>query len=271
MKLTASQILAMAKKEMSILLVGVIQLCGGMMSNVVQSNVMLNGINTQLDKLDGIKSGTEKIRENIISLTERINELETAKTQMADLDLPRKLEQLGQRFSESIREINNSQIYQQRFMEEMDARSRRNNLIILGVPEESEESPLGLTDRHRVLKVIQKTEGNVSLHMDDLSVRRLGSNTSRSRPLLVTLGSHETCKEIVMNAKKLKDASDCASIFIRKDTHPTLRYEANRMRIRERNERANPENSNANIQYDRRKRVLMRNGIIIDRFRPLFQ
>ena len=141
----------------------------------------------------------------------------------------------------------------------------------MGVPEERIESALGTSDLERVQSIIKKTD--ISLHRDNLCVRRLGAETadrSRSRPLLISLKCQETRREILNNAKKLKDTTDCSSIFIRKDTHPTLRYEANRLRIRERNEKANPENRNVNIQYDRKQRVLMRNGIIIDRFSPSF-
>ena len=73
-----------------------------------------------------------------------------------------------------------------------------------------------------------------------------------------------------MNAKNLNDDSDYARIFIRRDTHPTLRYEANRIRIREREEKADPNNSNCVIRYDRKERVLLKNGRIIDRFCPSF-
>lgn len=273
MGITAVQIQAMSKKEMGILLHGIIQLCGGFDKFVDKSGQVLIDINQQvskMDNIDAIKISTDNVGRKITTLTEKINELETSKKQMADLELPRKFQELDQRLGMSISEISKAQAYQQKFMEEMDARSRRNKLVILGVPEESEGSPLGQTDRERVLHVIQKTEVDVSLHMDSLSIRRLGMKRSHPRPLLITFDSHEICKEIVLNAKNLKYASDCNSIFIRKDIHPTLRYEANRLRIRERNERANPENRNADIQYDRKERVLVKNGIVIDRFRPSF-
>ena len=45
----------------------------------------------------------------------------------------------------------------------------------------------------------------------------------------------------------------------------------NRLRIKERNEKLKPENYGAEIKYDREGRVLMKDGIIIDRFCPVFQ
>ena len=274
MNLTLSQIQAMSKKDMGVLLYGIIQL------NAVTIKT-LSGVSQQLDvieetkvsvssKIDDIKDGTGNIIGNIKSLTDRINELEATKNQIADSDLQEKFEELDQRLSASIKDINRAQMYQQRFIEEMDAKSRRNNLIILGVPEESVSSPLGLLECDRVIHVLQKTDVNVS--RDNLTIWRIGSNRTQStpRPLLITLDSHETCKEILRNAKNLKDTSDCTSIFIRRDTHPTLRYEANRLRIREREEKADPRNRNADIQYDRNARVLLKNGEVIDRFFPSF-
>ena len=155
-----------------------------------------------------------------------------------------------------------------RFLEEVDARCRRNNIIIMGVPEEDIESPLGGSDVEMVECVMQKAD--VSLTRGNFCMRRLGQNTSQTRPILLTLECHEARREILSNAKNLRYDSDCTNIFIRKDIHPTLRYEANRLRIRERDEKANPENRNADIKYDRKERVLTKNGVIIDRFRQAF-
>ena len=85
---------------------------------------------------------------------------------MCDPDIYGKLEQLDQKLKDSIKGINKFQAYQQRFLEEMDAKSRMNNLIIMGVPEERIESALGSSDLERVLSIIQKTD--ISLHRDNL-------------------------------------------------------------------------------------------------------
>ena len=240
-KLSLSQIQSMTKNEIGELLYGIIQLNSVSFQALGVISKQLDKLD-QLDKIDDIKAGTKNLTENIKSLTDRINVLETAKNQMADSDWHTQSKELDQRLSVSIKEIDKAQIYQQRFIEQMDARSRRNNLVIIGIVEETVASPLGLKDEDRVLQVIQKT--GVSVSMENLTLKRLGSSGDRStpRPLLITLDNHETCKEIVMNAKNLRDVSDCASIFIRRDTHPTLRYEANRIRIREREEKADPRN-----------------------------
>ena len=52
----------------------------------------------------------------------------------------------------------------------------------MGVPEGNIESDLGRSDLERVLNVIQKTD--VSLHKDNLHIRRLGTDTSRAKRML---------------------------------------------------------------------------------------
>ena len=172
LQLSATQIQAMTKKEMSVLLVSMIQLYGGVQKQQINLDT-LDGIIKRLGKLDNlgdnldeIKSGTDSLGKNVISLTKRVHQLETAKNKMCDPDIYGKLEQLDQKLKDSIKGINKFQAYQQRFLEEMDAKSRMNNLIIMGVPEESIESALGSSDLERVLSIIQKTD--ISLHRDNL-------------------------------------------------------------------------------------------------------
>ena len=59
-------------------------------------------------------------------------------------------------------------------------------------------------------------------------------------------------------------------IFIKKDRHQPTSKEWNRLKIREREEKAKPENNGVNIQLDMKQRTLKRNGQIIDRFNPVF-
>ena len=238
MKLTATQVQVMTKKELGALLVSVIQLVGNTVKRVevtdgISKNV-LGGVSKQLSKLDKvmeIKSGIDSVSERMDSFGNQLKDLETLRNKISHLEqLSDKLEQLDQRFKDSINEINKAQSYQQRFLEEVDARCRRNNIIIMGVPEEDIESPLGGSDVERVECVMQKAD--VSLNRGNFRMRRLGQNTSQTRPILLTLECHEASREILSNAKNLRYDSDCTNIFIRKDIHPILCYEANRLRIR---------------------------------------
>ena len=264
---TAEQIQALPKKETSLLLYSIIKIC----ENLVTNLNCLTQVNVKLDALPNMKSTISDISEGVGSLTSRVNVLERAKNEVPDTNLPR-LQQLEKRLKDSISELellDQGQVYNQKLLEEMDAASRKNNLIITGVPEENVHTDLGSNDIERVENIVLKT--GITVHRNNLRIRRLGQVAERARPILVTLDCHNTCREIRINARKLKDISNCANIFIRKDVHPTLRYEANRLRIKEREEKENPENIGAHIVYDRKERVLLRDGIIIDRFRPSFQ
>ena len=87
LQLSATQIQAMTKKEMSVLLVSMIQLYGGVQKQQINLDT-LDGIIKRLGKLDNlgdnldeIKSGTDSLGKNVISLTKRVHQLETAKKQ----------------------------------------------------------------------------------------------------------------------------------------------------------------------------------------------
>ena len=72
------------------------------------------------------------------------------------------------------------------------------------------------------------------------------------------------------HAKNLKGVSDCERIYI-KDTHPTVRFEQNRLRKIEKEEKEKPQNRGLKITYDHNNRVLLKEGRIIDRFCPSFR
>ena len=57
---------------------------------------------------------------------------------------------------------------------------------------------------------------------------------------------------------------------MKKDQHPAIRKEAARLRAREKEEKEKPENVGADIVYDWKNRVLVRNGNVIDKFSPNF-
>ena len=56
----------------------------------------------------------------------------------------------------------------------------------------------------------------------------------------------------------------------KKDTHPVIRRETQRLKAREREEQDKPVNVDVEIKYDWNRRVLLRNDLVIDRFAPRF-
>ena len=84
----------MTKEEIGELLYGIIQLNSVAFQalNVISKQLEPLDKLDQLDKIDDIKAGTKNLTENIKSLTDRINVLETAKNQMADSDWYKKIQ-----------------------------------------------------------------------------------------------------------------------------------------------------------------------------------
>ena len=73
-------------------------------------------------------------------------------------------------------------------------------------------------------------------------------------------------------AKNLKTAAGgCFSkIYVKKDVHPLVRRELNRLREVEKREKEKPENQGMNVHYNNVCREIMVNGRVVDQFRPAF-
>ena len=72
-------------------------------------------------------------------------------------------------------------------------------------------------------------------------------------------------------ARNLKDAQGpLSSVYMKKDMHPAVRKEYAHLRKKEQEEREKSTNVGATITYDRRNRVLLCNGVIIDKYSPQF-
>ena len=71
--------------------------------------------------------------------------------------------------------------------------------------------------------------------------------------------------------KTLRDKTGYSNIYIKKDVHPTIRVEQNRLRIKLREQKDLAENRGIEIKYDFKTRLMTRNGVVIDRFNPHFQ
>ena len=105
-----------------------------------------------------------------------------------------------------------------------------------------------------------------------MGTKSLGqASVSHSRPILVVVENQQRRQAILDKAKNLKGAEPLFShIYIKKDIHPAVRKELVRLRKREKEERERPENQGTNIKFDPEQRVLLRDGVIIDRYAPSF-
>jgi hypothetical protein len=171
------------------------------------------------------------------------------------------------------RKLNEALMQQQRFLEVLDADRRANKVIVFGVPEGEMVDGVNVmrTDDTKVAMILQK----IGQHDEVAGVRRLGKKPEdqpdRIRPLEVTLKNAAKRQDILTNSKKLKDeAQPYKDIGLRKDVHPAVRKEWKRLKEAEESEKARNENAGKTICIDYKKRVLMVDNIIIDRFAPKF-
>ena len=128
------------------------------------------------------------------------------------------------------------------------------------------------TDVEKVRAVVKETGYNEVFEPETWEIRRLGKPEDRKkRPILVVVENGEMRISILKGAKNLKSSQgQFSTVFLKRDQHPAVRKENARLRAREKEEKEKPENVSANIVYDWKNRVLLRNGDVIDKFSPNF-
>ena len=100
--------------------------------------------------------------------------------------------------------------------------------------------------------------------------RRLGRSADdgsgrRCRPILLTLQDKTLRGRILDQAKTLKTSGDIyKKIFVKRDVHPAVRKEWQRLRDVERAEKESPGNVGCMIRLDTRERKVYKDGNVID-------
>lgn len=75
-------------------------------------------------------------------------------------------------------------------------------------------------------------------------------------------------KDVLDSARNLKTKGDTyKSIYIKKDVHPLVRKEFERLRDVAKREQDRPENEGKNVRYDYRERKVYVDDVVIDSFR----
>lgn len=159
-------------------------------------------------------------------------------------------------------------------MESLEAKDRSRNLIFTGLSEESNE--IGDNDYGKIKYILNKLK-LTSISTDEFILKRLGTvypeshekyNADYKRPLKVQVPTTDIRKQILENKDELKKITELKKIYVKKDTHPTIRKELKRIYDKEKEEKDKPENAGVEINYDHKRRVLYRGGQVIDRFNP---
>ena len=184
-------------------------------------------------------------------LLEEIREL---RKQVADLQgIKQEIQDQARKLDDAFKIISN----QQRFLEAMNGRERRLNLVI--------------TDEDKVRNVIEATGYCETFNSAVWELKRLGQQDDRKRrPLLAVVEDGRVRNEIVKGAKNLKSVQGPWSrVYLKKDVHPVIRQEMARLRTREREETDQPANAGRDVTTQRRVLLLIDDNII-DRFCPYF-
>lgn len=126
---------------------------------------------------------------------------------------------------------------QQLFLEVLDNKDRKLNLIVTGVSESADE--LGSTDEEKIGKVMEATGCDVATDRRGWVARLLGKPNERNmRPIHITVNDQHQRDSVVRAGKNLKNANQTlARVYVKKDVHPAVRRENARLKKREREER----------------------------------
>ena len=162
---------------------------------------------------------------------------------------------------------------QQRFLEEIDSEKRAKNMIVLGIS----ENDLNLNgqaikeDKEKVEKMLTE----IGYRGEIMTTHRLGkkdANVNRARPIKVVFPNANDRQMALALADNLNNIFDGAlkDVKMKKDTHPAIRKEYGRLFEAERKEKAKAENVGKHVFFDKKKRLLLIDGEIVDRFKPSF-
>ena len=218
-------------------------------------------------------------RDNIKVVERKIQDLET-KLKDVNKDFDDKVKRLqnvvNEKNDNEVRRLQNvvndqNKILEkhQSFMEDIDKEKRVNDLIVLGLPENEEEDNLKFANILRKLDIDpEDVEVNKFIRLGK-QVRGVSSGR-KCRPLKVTLKNKSNRGQILKNAKKLNELEETdplKKVFLKPDTHPEVRKEEKRLYEVFKTEKANRDNADIEVIYDRKRKVVTRNGEVVDRFR----
>lgn len=158
----------------------------------------------------------------------------------------------------------------QKFLESLDHENRKTVLIITGVSEDEEIELQGetrCTDEDKLDGIFDIIEEQPTVK----SIERLGRKTQdKVRPIKVKVENQKQRDAVVENARKLKDKHNVMNItnkiFVKKDQHPLVRQEWQRLAQVQSIERTRPENSEKTVILDRKNRTVTVDGEVVDRF-----
>ena len=122
------------------------------------------------------------------------------------------------------------------------------------------------SDDDKITYILQHISATDALEdAENFQIKRIGRpNANYNRLIKLSVSTTQISENILTNAKKLKDAPpELGKIFIKKDQHPVLITERNRLLKKKSVLQKKPENAGKDIKLI--KGELLMNGEIIDR------
>ena len=176
---------------------------------------------------------------------------------------------------EDLKKITMAVAEHQKYLESLEAQKRASNLIVTGIPEtDMVVDGVSLSsDFERCAAVLRVVGEDRSIIK---TVSRLGkaptsSGEGRPRIIKVQLESSECRTRVLGNSKSLKDAgAPFSRVYIKKDTHPLVNREFQRLKKVTQEEKEKPENQGRTVLYDHDKRQVLVDDVVVDEFRPTF-
>ena len=161
----------------------------------------------------------------------------------------------------------------QRYLESIESEKRAANIIVMGVCEGGDLTHNGETARDDKDKcdMILKHIGCVAPILSTTRIGKQPADPNRNRPIKVQLVSADVRSTVLSNSKKLKEAPDpLKKVYIKKDQHPVVRRELNRLYDVVKSERGKAGNQGRTVEFDKEHRCVTVDGEVIDRFRAQF-
>ena len=201
--------------------------------------------------------------------SELLGELRSIREDLAAIkEIKEEIKSLHIRLDDAYRIINQ----QNYFLESLDAKERVRNLVVTGVKEEADS--LGRTDEEKVKSIIEAAGYTDTINPETWTVRRLGQPDDRRKRTLHVQVENQGQRNAILRmamARNLKEKGDkFTRVFIKKDIHPASRREMMRLKNRQREEKEKPDNQGVQIEYDWHDRVLLRDGVVINKYFPNF-
>ena len=243
----------------------------------------LKGILKDLDKEAVHQEPNPLAEEDAANVTDLLSAIleEVKELRKEKLDLKKEVEGLKKQNQSLL----DATFQHQRFLEAVDAEKRNHNLIVTGVPEGDfilpavtegpDQTPevTAKTDQEKISLILDKTgqtENVTVVEVKRLGKKREGRNP-RPRAIKVVTTTPEERKLVLENSKELKQAgNEFSKIYIKKDIHPAVRKELNRLRSVQSSEKQKPENVGREVKYHADTRFITVDGVEVDRFRMCF-